>query len=378
VLNDSHAVALDELPGGDDLLGLLPVDHLEVVEVVLGRSDFEPRSVAHGKLGVEGVDEAEALARELSGVSEVLVVRRELNLEALLRHHAPGLRVDEEPRRVAAVQVGIPLQGGIAVLGGGPGGDRRDVGVLGVRCNAHAVGGSQVGDVDDLLGLEVAEVDHPDPTVGPVVDVEPTTVVLSGRLRERGMVTVAPAELAALGRICSGLEHTFPQVGTEAVARIGVTGEDRDDLEQAHRGDADNLDLTQVPGGREHVVGVVLARRHHRLKGAAGLVPRQPPARRQGTQLPVRGHAGTDPRTDCAYCSARDHASTDCNELSTLHSSSLSRLDDFCRSWALICLSDLPCRYPQRLRMRYRKRTNRASGLVVPKVPHTRSSVMNW
>ena len=54
-LDDPHAVARDELARGDDLLGLLPVDHLQVVKVVLGRSDLEPRLVADGELGVERV-----------------------------------------------------------------------------------------------------------------------------------------------------------------------------------------------------------------------------------------------------------------------------------------------------------------------------------
>jgi hypothetical protein len=80
----------------------------------------------------------------------------------------------------------------------------------------------QVRDVEDLHGLEVAEIDHCDPAVGPVVDVEEPAVVVAVRLGQRRMVGVPPAQRIVLVGIGAVVEHLHRPVGTESVAGPGI------------------------------------------------------------------------------------------------------------------------------------------------------------
>ncbi|WP_288100619.1 hypothetical protein, partial [Herbaspirillum sp.] len=56
--------------------------------------------------------------------------------------------------------------------------------------------GRDVRDLEDLLGLEVAQVDARDAAVGVVVDKQPPPVVLAVGLGESRMVGVAPGVAA--------------------------------------------------------------------------------------------------------------------------------------------------------------------------------------
>ncbi len=112
--DDADAVDLGELAGVDDLLGPLPVDDVQIVEIELRRADLDRRlallDAAGGHLDVVGVDEGIALTHALAGVSEILGVGRQLDLETLGEVHPAALRVHAHEGRVAAVDVGIAIQ----------------------------------------------------------------------------------------------------------------------------------------------------------------------------------------------------------------------------------------------------------------------------
>ena len=146
----------------------------------------------------------------------------------------------------------------------GVGAHRRDVHVLAVRRDeAPAVRGLQVRHVEDLLGLEVAQIDHRDPAVRPVVDVEVPTVVRALGLRERRVVGVAPGERVRLRRVRALAQHDVALVGAVAVALPRVRREHRDHLRAgASTARRSTHDLAGVPARRHHEVLVVLAARH--------------------------------------------------------------------------------------------------------------------
>ncbi len=69
---------------------------------------------------------------------------------------------------------------------------QREIGLRG----AVVMVGRDIGDGDDLLGLEVPQVDPGKAALGVVVDKEPAPVVLTVGLRKAGVVGVAPCVLA--------------------------------------------------------------------------------------------------------------------------------------------------------------------------------------
>ncbi len=79
-------------------------------------------------------------------------------------------------------------------------------GVLGALDDVLGVGGDKgravvaddVGVLDDLLGLEVAQIDHGDAGAGLVVDEQQLAVVVAGRLAQRGVMGVAHANRLAI------------------------------------------------------------------------------------------------------------------------------------------------------------------------------------
>jgi hypothetical protein len=182
--DDGHAVALLELAGLDQLLGLFPVGHVEEVGVLGGAAGLEGRAAALDAadvaLGAEGVGEAPAEAVLLTGVGEILAIGGQLEGEGVLRLDAPLLLVELPVGQAAAVLVVELLQGDVAdiavrrgVLGGlhdvfGVGGDE-----------GPAVLGAEQGVDDDLLSLEVLQVDDRHAGVGLVVDEEVATVVVA-------------------------------------------------------------------------------------------------------------------------------------------------------------------------------------------------------
>ena len=251
---------------------------------------------AGGHLRVVGVDEAPAVARALAGVGEVLVVGRQLDLEALVEHDVAVGLIDAQPARVAAVDLGEPLQmvldRDLAAGRGVPAGERGDLGgdvdVAGVRGGEDAaVRGLDVGDLQHLLGPEVGEVDHPDPPVRAIVDVDPAPVVVAVGFRQRRMVAVAPAQrLAVVRRHASGRERRLRPVGAVAVPLPRLRREDGDGLEQAHRGDAEGQDLSGVSARREQHVVVVLAGRDERLERVRRVLRGQSTLGRDRHQIP--------------------------------------------------------------------------------------------
>jgi len=207
------------------------------------------------------------------------------------------------------------------------------VDVLGVRGREHAaVRGLQVRQVEDLLGLEVAQVDHADAPVGAVVDVDPAAVVVAVGLRERRVVRVTPAQrLLVLRRVGALLEDLLAPVGTEAVAGPGVGGEDGDGLEQLHRRHADDVDLAGVPTGGEHQVVVVFARGDVGGQRGLRLLPGQAAFARGEREVAAGGRSRTEPGAADAERQSGDERQ-DQSDVGTSHRVHPSREDRASRS----------------------------------------------
>jgi hypothetical protein len=270
-LERDHPQPLDgtRLPLRHHLLRALPVDHVEVVHVVLGGARLERRPAlqvaAVGALGVERVDEGPAVGDELARVRQVLHVWRHLDRERLLEDQAP-LRPVELPEGLRAAVLLVVLL------------DRR-VGsserhwvlraldhVLGVRRDeGGAVVGLEDRIGDDLHRREVLEIDHRHARVGLVADEEEFAVVIAIGLAQVRMMGVAPAHLhaAAIAR----RQHALGLVVARPPALPRLGREDGDVLEDAHARDAEHEDLPRLTARGEDVVVVLPPGRHVGLEG---------------------------------------------------------------------------------------------------------------
>ena len=198
-LERDHREAVDRhrLAGLEELLGLLPVDDVQVVHVVLRGAGLERRLAlqvpAVRALGVERVHEGPAVAVELARVGEVLHVGRRLDRERLLGHDAALGAVELPERDRAAVLLVVLLDRRVAAAERG-GILRAFDHVLGVRRDERrAVVRLEDRVRDDLRGGEVGEVDHRHARVGLVTDEQELPVVVAVRLRQVRVVGVPPA-----------------------------------------------------------------------------------------------------------------------------------------------------------------------------------------
>jgi hypothetical protein len=116
---------------------------------------------------------------------------------------------------------------------------------------------------DDLLGLEVAEIDHRDAGIGLVVDEEVLPVVVASGFRERGMMRVAPGDIM-IGHAPVG-HQLLVFLGAGRVPLPGLRREHGDHLEEAHRRHADHHDLPGMTARAEQEVLV------HPPRGLVGL-----------------------------------------------------------------------------------------------------------
>jgi len=265
-VHHQHVVAVDllRLAGGNQLGSLLPVDHVQVVGVLRRAAGFIRRpallDAADVTFAAERVGERPAVRRPLAGVGQVLAVRRQFDRERLLRIDAALLAVELPVRDAAAVLLVELLERvELLVL------QRRRVlrrldDVLGVRRGeGAAVFGLEDRVDDDLLGLEVAQVDHRQPRVGLVVDEQELAVVLALRLGDRRVVRVAPGDVLAVD---PALRQDGFRAFVETVALPRLGSEHTDVLENAHRGDAIDDHLPGLAAGREGDELVALAGRY--------------------------------------------------------------------------------------------------------------------
>ena len=295
--DELDAVERLDLARLDDFLGLLPVEDVQVVGVVLGRAGLERwvalLYAAGGQFGIERVAEEPALAHALAGVAQVLPIGRQLDLERLRHVHAALDPVELPEGDQAAILRIVLLEPGVLPA------DRRGVlrafdHVFGVGRDERAavvVDGIRV--LDQLLGLEVAQIDHRQAGVGLVVDEHELAVVLALRLRDVGVVRVAPLQLAAVGHVAALQDFVGRTAETVALPRLG--GEHGQHFQDAHRRHADDQHLPGLAAGREHDVRVGLAGRHVGLDGGVHVIRRQAALgdhrRRVGRHLAGDGHA---------------------------------------------------------------------------------------
>ena len=265
-VHHDHVVAVDllGLAGLDQLGGLLPVDHVQVVGVLGGAAGLVGRAAfldaADVALGAEGVGERPAVGRTLAEVGKILRVRRQFEREGLSRLDAAFLAVELPVGDAAAVLlVELLEREELLVL------QRRGVlrgldDVLGVRADEGAAVFGLEDRVDhDLLGLEVAQIDHGDARVGLVVDEEELAVILAVGLGNCRVVRIAPGDVLAVDlALC---QHGLG-VLVVAVALPGLGGEYADVLEDAHRRHGVDDDLAALAAGTEGDEFVALAGRH--------------------------------------------------------------------------------------------------------------------
>ncbi|TLD45613.1 MAG: hypothetical protein FAZ92_02125 [Accumulibacter sp.] len=252
-VHHQHVVTVDLLrpAGGNQLGSLLPVDHMQVVGVLRRAAGFIGRpallDAADVTLAAERVGERPAVGRPLAGVGQVLAVGWQFDRERLLRIDAALLAVELPVGDAAAVLLVELLEREELLVLQRCRVLRRLDHVLGVRRDeGTAVFGLEDRVDDDLLGLEVAQVDHRQPRVRLVVDEQELAVVLALRLRDRRVVRVAPGDFLAV-------DPTLRQDGfrafVEAVALPGLGSEHTDVLENAHRGDAIDDHLPGLAAG---------------------------------------------------------------------------------------------------------------------------------
>ncbi len=115
----------------------------------------------------------------------------------------------------------------------------------------------QVGVLDDLLGFEVAQVDHGHAGARLVVDEQELAVIVAGRLAQGRVVGVAHADLGVAD--VAAVQDFLGVLGAVAVALPRFGRKDGDALEDAHRGDADDDNGAGLAAGHEEVVFVQLA-----------------------------------------------------------------------------------------------------------------------
>ena len=276
-----------------------PVDHGDVVAVLLGRGDFElPRRL----FGVVRGEEHVAVGGLLARVAEVVVERRHDDLPA--EAHLTRLRVDLDAGDHALVVGRVLVDARHRALGNGnreAGGHDR---VLAVRCDeGRGVVSGDVGDrADDLLGLEVAQVDAGEAPVH-LVDEEPAAVVVAVRLGERGMVNIAPGEVA---------QHLLRLV-VETVAGRGIGRVHGNRGQMPHGRNAVDVDLAGMAARGEHVVLVEVAGGHVGLHGRDGHVGRGASAGSLGSLGSAGGarhgeyRQGEDAETGHLRCTCRTH-----------------------------------------------------------------------
>jgi hypothetical protein len=113
-----------------------------------------------------------------------------------------------------------------------------------------------VGVLDDLLGAEVAQVDHGHARVGLVVDEDPLAVVVAVGLAQRRVMGVAHANLDAID--VAGIQDLLGGDIADAVALPGFGREDGDILEDAHGGHADHDQVARVAARGEEIVLIPL------------------------------------------------------------------------------------------------------------------------
>jgi hypothetical protein len=163
---------------------------------------------------------------------------------------------------------------------------RRDVHVLRVGCRENAaVRRLEVRHLQDLLGAEVAEIDHADAAVRAVVDVKPAAVILAVGLAQRRVMRVAPPQVGlavgdgVVGRVRSARgplpERALRPVGAVAIALPRLGCEDGNRLQQPHRRHANHVHLARMTARREQHVFVAPSRRHEGLEGPGGVLGAQ-------------------------------------------------------------------------------------------------------
>ena len=298
------ALLLLDLAGLDQLLGLLPVGHVQEVGVLGGAAGLEGRAAtldtADVALGAEGVGEAPAVAGSLTGVGEVLAIGAQLEGKGVLGLDAALLLVELPIGQAAAVLVIEFLQRDEAILEEGRGILDGLHDIFGVRGGeGAAMGGLEEGVDDDLLGLEVVQVDDRDAGVGLVVDEQVAPVIVTLGFRHGGVMGIAVDDVLAadpaLGQDGLGLV-------VEAIALPGFRGEDTDVLQQAHGGDAVDDHLARLATGGEDDVLVTAPAGHVGLGRRQQVLFAQSPAlhhileglRRPGRRGCPHGQDGSD------------------------------------------------------------------------------------
>ncbi|EXI83786.1 MAG: hypothetical protein AW11_04070 [Candidatus Accumulibacter regalis] len=266
---DIVAVDLLGLSGSHQLGGFLPVDHVHVVGVFGRATRFIGRATlfdtANVTLGTEGVGERPAVGRPLAGIRQVLAVRRQLDRERLRRIDAPFLAIELPVGDAAAVFL-VELFERLELLVR----QRRRIlrsldHVLGVGRDEGAAMLGLVDRVDDdLLGFEIAQVDHRQAWVGLVVDEQELAIVLTLGLRHRRVVRVTPGNVLAVD-LALGKDRLRAFV--KAIALPGFRREHTDVLEDAHRRHTIDDDLSRLATGRESDELVALSGRHIGLGG---------------------------------------------------------------------------------------------------------------
>ena len=96
---------------------------------------------------------------------------------------------------------------------------------------------------DDLLGFEVAQVDHGEARVGLVVDEQELTVVLAFGFGHGRVVCITPVDFLAVDVALA--QHGF-RLFVKAITLPGFRREHADVLENAHGRNAIHQDLTRL------------------------------------------------------------------------------------------------------------------------------------
>ena len=273
---DIMAVDLLGLSGLDQFGGLLPVDHMQEVAVLGGAAGFEGRAAAldatHVTLGAERVHEGPAIGRPLTEIGQILAIGRQFEGEGVLGLD-PALVAVELPEGDAAAILLVELlqRSELAAQRGRI--LRRFGDVIGVRADeSAAMLGGEDRVLDDLLGLEVAQVDHRDAGRILVIDEQPLTIGLAIGLGQGRVMGIAPQHGFRLALDHGAFLQDALGLVVEAVTLPGLGSEDADILQDAHGRNAVDDHLTALTTRAEHHELVDLAGRIVGLGGGHDVV----------------------------------------------------------------------------------------------------------
>jgi hypothetical protein len=275
-----HVMAVDllGLALGHQFGGPLPVDHVQVVGVLRRAAGLIRRATlldaADITLGAERVGKRPAVGRTLAEVGQILRVGRQFERERLLGIDAAFLAIELPVGHAAAIfLVELFEREELLVF------QRRGIlrgldHVLGVGTDEGAAVLRLEDRVDhDLLGLEVAQVDHRQARVGLVVDEQELAVVLAVGFGNGRMVGIAPGNVLAVDAAL--LQHVL-RAFVEAIALPGLRREYADVLEDAHRGNRIDDHLARLTAGTEGDEFIALAGWHVSLRRRQQILLAQP------------------------------------------------------------------------------------------------------